>query len=103
VWRQLGRPRPACDHEDVSFDGRRVRPLEHLDAELERASHELARHPGRVGEAVLAADGRAQDVVRVQPLDVGRVDALDRYAELGLELPPLVEAGEPSGVVARKR
>ena len=61
---QLGRARSARDNEHVAVDLECVRSLPHLHAALGRAADELARGSGRTRHAVLAADHRAEHVVR---------------------------------------
>jgi hypothetical protein len=69
--------------------------LAHLHPAFRRPAHELARHAGRVGDPVLAADDRAEDVAALQhrPLvDGGR---LDRDAERPLLGPSARQVLQP--------
>jgi hypothetical protein len=85
---------PAGDHEPLGVERQRIRTLAHLDAQRRRALDERPRDAGRIGHAVLAADGRAEHVVHTQAAHERRVDALDRHAERHLELAPVLELGE---------
>ncbi len=61
----------------------------------------LPRHAGRIGDAVAPAAGRADDVAGRETGHDGRVDALDRHAEVVLEGAPFLELGE-AGVGRRE-
>ena len=91
----LRRPRAAGDHEHVAGHGLGVDVLTHLDAQLERAAHELAGDRRRVGDSVGGAEDRPGDVVVPQAVDERRVDPLDGHPELLLQHAPLLELGEP--------
>src|SRR5262249_42342314 len=89
----IGRPGPARDHDDVPGHLFDRRSLAHVDASLGSPADELAGDRGGVGHAVLTADDGGEDVARAEAGDVRRVDALDRNAELALQLGALRERG----------
>ena len=90
---ELARPRPAGDHDGVRAGeqllGRRA--LAHLDAEPGRSPDELARHRGRIGDAVLAPEDGAEHVVDAKTRNDRRVDALDSDPERALVLVALLD------------
>ena len=90
----------ARDDDDVGLEGERVRPLAHLHPAPHRPPHELARHAAGIGDPVLPARHRADDVVRPQAVHPGRIDPLHRDAEPALRLEAPLELG---GAVRRRR
>ena len=65
--------------------------LAHLHPAPGGPADELVRGRRRARDAVLAADHRAEHVVRAEAVDVGRVDVLDRNAERALQLGSLAQ------------
>ncbi len=90
----LARLPAASDYERVRPERAGVGSLAHLHSALDRAANHLARHCRRVGDAVLAADHRAEHVVHAQPVDLARIAVLDRHAERALQLGALLEPRE---------
>ncbi len=88
---KLGRPRAAGDHEQFRVQGLGRGSLPDLDAEPERPADELARDRWRIGHAVGRAEDGAEHVVGAQAVHETGVEALDRDAELGLKLAPLLQ------------
>ena len=95
---ELGRPRPACDHERVGAWSSRLsreRALADLDAELDRAPDELLRHGRRIGDAVLGAeDARRARRPSASPATNDGSTRSTGHAQPGLQLAPLLELGE---------
>ena len=93
--RDSGRTGAAGNNERLGGQCQRVGPLTHLDPARRRPPDELAGHAFGIGDAVLAADGRPEDVVRAEALHEGGVDTFDRHAQSRLDGSPLLELGEP--------
>src|SRR5436190_11863305 len=92
---ELGRPGPARDHEHFAGHVLGGHLLPHVDAELRRAAQQFRRDGRRVGDAVAPAARRAEHVGGGETGNGrGRVDELDRHAELELEQPPLLQLCE---------
>ena len=83
------------DHQDIGLERDRVSPLADLHPTPCRPTHELFGDAGGIGDAVLAADDRAEDIIDAKPRHVGRVHALDRHAERLLDRAPLLELRQP--------
>ena len=84
VRAKLRRGCAACDDQDVVFDVARIRVLQDGDVARCGTPNELASDRGRLGDPVLPARDRAEDIVCPQVAHPRWVHVLDRHAELPL-------------------
>src|SRR4029450_7011370 len=88
---EFRRRRPAGDDEYVSIEIAGIVSFDELGAARRRLSHEVAREGCRIGDAVLAADQRAGDVVSSKATDDRRLELLDGNTQGQLPPPSLPE------------